>query len=396
MSHKARTRRINANGSLRDFPLVGHVLTQKVIRTEERAVDAQWLYVGAIPVSVTGFNPTCGRIFYARYSFLARWLQDEHQVPRSPEAIAWLLYELFFLVHDYLHHWAYNQLGSLVRDALHQAERDAGNAVERLSSIHLVSEAVATVGLDYWYLSRVDASRVLGVRTSFRNLAADYRACDEALYRRLNPGFSALSPKFLGWMVSGYLTGRFVGFSAAEVRRFTRLRRWLQHEVVYGAKQRVLARQWWSYLLGYEAESKRDLARRVPVVVTRRELARLADLLWGLVHQPHDHSRTRGDGRAALRLTNSRVDYRYTNVFATPLNREQLGHELQRCSDSAFPFLASQLISAHHYPSGRHRDVSRLKSFLVARNAVGVVSVLNTLEPIEQPALATRDLFLPN
>jgi hypothetical protein len=127
-----------------------------------RPVDARWNYSGAIPKNLTGFNPLTFRVYLPEISFIAAYLgKGKCDEPLRP---AWLDYELLYAVHDYIHVRVMEEAAAFFPS--HLLDPDHRGARRLLLYCLCLSEVAATVGLDYWYLSRADMIKPL--TTSYR------------------------------------------------------------------------------------------------------------------------------------------------------------------------------------------------------------------------------------
>jgi hypothetical protein len=67
---------------------------------------------------------------------------------------------------------------------------------EDLIFCHLLTEAVAVAGLDYWYLSCVELNDVVDLGTTVRNLTIPYHERQRAEVRRFCPSLEVQTPEF--------------------------------------------------------------------------------------------------------------------------------------------------------------------------------------------------------
>src|SRR6185295_14665223 len=190
----------------------------------------------------------------------------------------------------FLHSWAYQMIDKL-RPGVEVFSR-AINAenLEEYSFYHLLSEAVATVGLDYWFLSVNDVNYFCDIGSVRGPITVSYRESHLPEYRRFCPDFQAQAPEFLSKIATFYCTGRFPGFDASDLRRSPRLLAWLKHELKYGVTQRRLTRSWLMFL----AEEPMEMAEpelSSPLTVTpqfERLTEEIAAALWQMVKNGTD------------------------------------------------------------------------------------------------------------
>jgi hypothetical protein len=338
--------------SLLHLHLVRHVFSDECVRLRRRAVDARWHYGDEIPEVMTGFNPLRSTVYVARHSYLEKWLTHRSEGVRTynPPTNR-LIHEVLFLVHDYLHVWAFNWIRRLV-PALRVGERPiTRDNIEDFVFCHLVTEAVATVGLDYWYMCALDAERLCPAGVTFEGLTVSYKLANEREYRRFDPEFEAQTPRFFEKIAAFYCTGAFPGFGKRDLYRSPVVYEWLSHELGYGERQRVYVRQWYAYLSRDDIRyTDKDLKSRVDTSQPwkRRVVAETGRLLWdkvkhGNLHSPGlniDPDRSWTSGKKAL-------DYRFTNYNA--IKRVDPGYRGDPGDGENFKYWLNQFIVQHDY-----------------------------------------------
>lgn len=234
--------------SLLRVPLVAQMLGDPHVRLVPLAVDRGWQYDGHIPLDTTGFNPLQRAVFYAKRSALAEWLRNPEGSARKANVRDRLVSELFFAVHDYLHAWAYLAIQSLAPELGFGTAPIHKDNIEDFVFCHLLTETVATVGLDYWYLSVVDLNDVCPIGTRLEGLTISYREARLDEYRRFEPSLDVQSPSFFTEIARFYCSGEFPFFDVTALKRSPILLAWLDHEIRYGSRQREYIRRWLSYL----------------------------------------------------------------------------------------------------------------------------------------------------
>jgi hypothetical protein len=272
--------------SLLHIPLVQQFLTDQQVRLEPRRIDRSWIYEKTLSLSVNGFNPFSGRVFYAAKSYLAQWLANPRGSARDYNEGDHLVREVLFAVHDYLHIWSLFAINRMHPElGLGVAPIDQQN-IEDFVFCHLVTEAAATVGLDYWYLCTLDLDRLIPVGTLVRGLTTPYHEDHSHEYRRFNPTLRVQTKAFFNRLCRFYCDGVFRGFDLTDMKRSPRVYRWLMQEVSYSGRQRSYIRQWLSYLSGgtvvYGAEQL-EAAVAVDADWKQRLMARVAEQLWAKV-----------------------------------------------------------------------------------------------------------------
>lgn len=236
--------------SLLQIPLVRSVLADPSFRIQRRAIDANWFYAKKIPVCLSGFNPFEAAFFYAQRSAFAEWLANPPASARDLNENDFLAREVMFMVHDYLHAWTYQMVDRLWPDlGLFGGEIPPGK-FEDFVFVHLLSEAVATMGLDYWYLCVRGINSYCPIGTTVGALTVSYRENLLPEYRRFQPGLVVQDPSFFHQLAEFYCDGTWNGFDVSDLKRSPILYRWLEHELEYGTTQRRITRAWLSYLQG--------------------------------------------------------------------------------------------------------------------------------------------------
>jgi hypothetical protein len=241
--------RVHAESLLR-VPLVERVIRHGQIRLAPRAVDRRWVYAGHVQRSVVGFNPFDGRVFYGGESRLASWLDAPHRSARAHNEADWLVKELWMLVHDFLHGWAYGLIRALAPKLDLGRARITERNFEDLVFAHVLTEAVATVGFDYWCLATLELGEVCPIGSMVTNFTAPYREKYLGEYRRARPDLVVQDVAFFGELARFYLSGMMFGFDDRDLRRSPMLKAWIGKELSYGGLQRRYIRQWLRYLAG--------------------------------------------------------------------------------------------------------------------------------------------------
>jgi len=383
--------------SLLDIPLVATMLADPCVRIETRAIDAEWRYTKTIPLNLAGFNPATGHIFIAARSRIATWLQDPTIDVRELNDSDRLLGELMFAVHDYLHVWAYRAIRelrpSLRFGCLHAKRIDFEDWV----FCHLLTEAIATVGVDYWYLSTVSLNDVVDAGTTLSTLTTPYHERHRSEYLRWNRSLRVQAPAFLETLTEIYCSDEFIGFDREALRKSPLVCQWVEKELIYGRVQREYTRAWLAHVLGVDRDASRAALRRPCDFSKRwqRQLVRdIAPLLWALVKRGKVTSfsaRARDDdGWDEIR---DPLDFRFTNVLALAGDDDELLAKARRDPENARWYLR-QLVASHRLDNGLDRVA--VASALASGHAAGVRAALRDASPIDQgsdgPALL---FFLP-
>lgn len=311
--------------SLARLPLVGQ-LEDPAIPLRPRAIDRRWSYEGIVPGSVAGFNPLRAEVYYGQRSSMAQWLRDPLGSARDYNDRDHLVQEVLFAVHDHLHAWAVLAIRELDRSlglgldfGLGTLDPSRPDALERGVFCLLLTEVVATVGLDYWFLSQVELGELVPIGTALRTLTTTYRREHLAELRRFAPTLDPGGREFFGLLARFYCTGEWPGLDVDDLRRSPLLRRWLAHELGYGARQREYSRAWLRYLAGLDPSAP-GLGAVVDCDAPwqRALIEVLGGMTWAKVH-----------GTASVRMPRShapdeswtaparpRPDFRFTNLNA--------------------------------------------------------------------------------
>lgn len=274
--------------SLLRIPLAAQLFADPGVSIVVRGVDSRWAYSGIVGSRVDGFNPLHGAVFVGRNSHLARWLPHRAGSARPFNRKDGLVGELLFAIHDYLHIWSYRWIAQLWPELGFGTAPITRANFEDMVYCHLLSEAAATIGLDYWYLACVRLDQVVPIGSAHENLTVSYNVAHDEEYRRFHPALDVQSPRFFETLTRFYCDGAFPGFSADDMERSPILRQWLVHELSYGELQRRYCREWFAYLSGGTVTLKDDRLG-APVrgsgARQRRVAAQIGDLLWAKVKQ---------------------------------------------------------------------------------------------------------------
>ena len=311
-------RGVHAESLLR-IPLVRHMLDDSGVDLVARGIDARWAYEKIIPAKLGGFNAATGSVYYPAKSFLARWLRAPEASARKDNEGDFLVHEVLFAVHDYLHVWAYRAIHELNPKLGFRLGEVTRANFEDFVFCHLASEAVATVGLDYWYLCTLSLNDICDIGTNLdRGLTVGYHARYAREYERYAPGLRIQHKDFFASVANFYCSGIFHGFDADALRESPLILRWLDHELRYGQSQRKYARQWLAYLSS-ENLSHDTEALEAPVHATRkwqrRTLRDLGELLWDKVKNERLHEFVpRSEGRGWSSPHERAADFRFVNL----------------------------------------------------------------------------------
>ncbi len=375
-------------------PLVRQLMTDTQVQLSARAIDSTWKYDRVSPITATGFNPLTRRIFYASNSLLGAWLLDPKESARKYNEGDLLLPDLLLAVHDYLHIWGYLAVCELAPRIQLGTGKITRKSLEDYAFCHLLTEAVATVGLDYWYLSTIDLNDVCDLGTTQHGLTVSYHNDQLRELRRFRPDLDVQSKAFFVELATFYCTGIFKGFSPNDLKASPMLWKWMEHELRYGTRQREYIRRWLAYLAPDRLDLSMDeLKAPLPVKIgwQTRLLHAVAELLWEKVknnalHQFGPHL----DQDRVWRSSSDRpLDFRFLNVAAfrsgvSELVSDSFDHYLWQ----TLGFYEKKTIDPRlleFIPMLRERRAPRLLSFL-----------LEGQTPIAGDEYIDRDLFILN
>jgi hypothetical protein len=304
--------------SLLNLSLVDHLFQDKAVKLVRRGVDARWTYRGQIQTNQSGFNPPSGALFYRAHSHIDKWLPHREGDTRKYNYNDGLVGEVMFLVHDHLHLWSYRWIQALCPELGLGTAPVTKKNLEALTFCHLLTESVATVGVDYWFLATLDLNKELDLGTNFDCSTIHYEERLEAEYQKFCPKFTAQQPSYLKLLHKFYCSGEFPGFSKQDLARSPQLLKWLEHELDYGVNQRSYARAWLSYLSRDEIQlSPEQLKARLSTGAPwqKQLVGQLTELLWSKVKYGKPETPPKGvNSRAAWALPlNKPVDFRFAN-----------------------------------------------------------------------------------
>jgi hypothetical protein len=287
--------------SLLTIPLISAAFHDPYFKKTPRAIDQNWKDQGILPVAVSGFNPYLSAGFFAEKSVFKKWLENSDISARSLNNSDHLIKQALFFAHDYLHSWAISTIQELVGENFsYGLESVHEKNIEDYVFCHLLTEAVATVGLDYWYLSQIHLNDICPIGSRVRCLTIGYHSDYDEEIRKFNPRFRIFHPLFFDFMANFYCDGVFPGFTIDDLERSPILLNWIDHEVMYGEKQREYARLWFSYL-SKEGPCSSGSSPSRPVRIRkdwqRKLISGLGQALWDAINngtfavRPFDSSR---------------------------------------------------------------------------------------------------------
>ncbi len=370
--------------SLLQIPLVKMVLADGAFQLKRRAIDANWSYSKRIPVTLSGFNPFEGSYFYAQRSAFANWLKNPNSSARDYNENDCLSREVMFMVHDYLHAWAYQLVDHLWPELGLFSGQIRSEHFEDFVFVHLLSEAVATVGLDYWYLCVRGINTYCPIGSMVGTLTVSYRENLLPEYRKFDSGLVVQDPAFFNRLACFYCHGIWTGIDAADLKRSPLLYKWLEHELSYGATQRSVTRSWLGFLQGCNLPND---ASPVQAHAMHAELIdKVGQSLWRLIKDGVNDLKAapwkRGTPGNTQRYT---PDFRFINVVRADqflLNQE--GWE----AGEGFRYFVYQVLSRIPYTDFPNRKASYIPWLTEQRDPELVLDIIrghDLLEAEDEP-----------
>lgn len=400
MSQKKVTQRLHPE-SLLNIPLVRQAIEDKKIGVlQPRAIDRNWTYHNVIKPTMTGFNPMANTILYGSISKLADWLPRAHASPRDLNLKDDLVREVLYVVHDYLHTWAYQAIRVLAPKLGFGIHPITVKNFEDMVFCHLVTEAVATVGLDYWMLSTKGINEFCDIGSNQGPLTVNFSKYNFKEYRRFNPKFKSESPKFFREIAEFYCTGEFIGFDINDMKRSPLLLDWLNHEVMYGETQRLNTRSFLNHLAA--EKQKLSLAQMNEAVKCdspwqRKLMNELGEMLWEKVKKGVLHEFPPFDPEKAWKSSRSdALDFRFSNLNVIEDNKNSLIAKMELESESAREHFLHQMVSAYQYEQFDGEEIQLITSLLQSLNVRSVHTFLRGRKKVKAVKSEPRDVMILN
>ncbi|MEM7157211.1 MAG: hypothetical protein AAF799_30440 [Myxococcota bacterium] len=299
-------------------PLLEALVKDERVSVVTLAVDQSWRYRKVIRRCTTGWNPFRSEVYVGVGSALDGFCRQARAQVREHNENDDLANEAAFLAHDYLHIWALHELRDIDSSLLRGTAAITEDSLEEHVAWMLVTEAVATVGLDYWFLSQRGFRDRLDAGSLLTTLTVSYQSWMADEYRRFRPDLEVMNPAFLAEIAAFYCQGAFPGFSVSDVRRSPATLQWLRHEISYGDKQRIYTRQWLRHLAGLPSKVASTLGRPVQLPPRFDEIVgELGRRLWRLAVEHATPPRPSCiDPEAWQGVPAERADFRFDNVQA--------------------------------------------------------------------------------
>lgn len=393
----------SSHSGLLKIPLLRQALLDKRIEIHVRPQDSNWYYEKIIASSVAGFNPYLRKIFINKDSAICGWLKDGLTNDRVHNEGNFLVNEVLFLIHDYLHCWAVLAIQEEMPELRYGFGEINYKTLEDFVFCHLLTEAVATVGLDYWYLSTIDLNGLCDLGTNTDVLTVSFHERDIREYRKYNPKFNVQNPRMFELITDFYCTGVFPGFDLSDMKKSPKLYNWLKHELEYGSKQREYIRSWLHYLSSDSTirtvePLNKPLNIRKPWM--RHLIKSMSKRLWMVVKddsQSHTHTVLNKKHEAWKAPSRGTPDFRFTNLHALgkfDIDSILSGPYMTR----NFPFFFNQYVSGYKCDTFPADLINTLKYIREKNDMKSVISLLKMAkaESLSESHKEPKDLFFLN
>jgi hypothetical protein len=264
----------------------------------------------------------------------------------------------------------------------------------------LVTETVATIGLDYWYLSTFNINDICNIGTSQGPLTTPYRLQNEGEYRRFNPAFTAQDADFFSTLCRFYCDGVMPGFTLQSLRQSPLTLKWLRHELEYGESQRVYTRAWFNYLSNFSKKMSRDeLARplKIEKIWQAKLIKAVEETLWAKIKEGRNFTEL-----ATLRVPaflGKRGNEKKPNLFFNNLNFfavervASLLEEDESRSRGQFRYFFRQFVSAHDYSSFDQEKIKLFPALSKAGDYKKLLSLFKNEKRCSPFTLEPKDLL---
>lgn len=385
--------------SLLRIPIVSQMERDPGVAHATRAVDNSWYYDGHIQIPVTGFNPALGKIYSAKLSAYSKWAKRKNESARKYNFEDNLTYEVLFSAHDYLHIWAYQTIKAAIPEMGFGSAEITEENFEDFVYLHLLTEIVATIGLDYWYLSNIDLNSVAPIGTTRTTLATNYSKALLPEFQRFHPAFNPYSIDFFDVLENLYCYSTIKGFSGTALEKSPALLAWMKHEYKYAETQRRLTRLWLSSFkpkmnLGRDGEMDRPLKKTKSS--WKNEISRdIRKLLWNkMVHQRDifaPPTATASSWQASEHM--DVLDFRFTNL-------NYFGDDFWQVAQTVFTpkeaesYLFNQIVSKYKLETIDPNDVDLIMKLKSPLDLDSLRTVLRNYSPIPVSRPEARSVFV--
>lgn len=333
-----------------------------------RAVDNRWVYQEVIPINIGGFNPISGKIYCGSHSTLSKWIPVAHKSARPLNATDRLVYEVLFLVHDYLHLWAYQLINKIMPQMGFGKKRVTPQNFDDFVFFHLITEAVAVVGLDYWQLCEREINEFCPIGSSIKSLAVTYSEKQLPEYRKFNPDFEAQSPEFFEQIATFYCTGEFPGFDSTDLKNSPMIYDWIRHELDYGESQRVITRQFFSQFLPGGLKFSHEQLKK-PIKVNKKWqkdlIKKVGQHLWDKVKNNIDDKLEIPKSKPKRPQKQTDLgDFRFFNYNSYSGDMESLRDHLFEASADSRRYFVYQYVASFRFDQFGEEEISLIRGIV--------------------------------
>ncbi|WP_155295320.1 hypothetical protein [Chromobacterium violaceum] len=276
--------------------MINEMIKDKSVSWIKRRADTNWWFNRSIglfdsTVPLLGFCPFSYSITTPSEGIISKWLEDPDMPIRSINRNDCAIKYILFMCHDYIHAWATSWLANNALNQLACCESKTDQDLEIAAFLHILTEACATIGLDYWYLSTLQLNSVVDIGSNQKTLTTSYHENEINEYRRYERDLIVQSPVFFERLSIFYCTGEWVGLSLKDLNDSPILASWIEHELRYGKKQRKYIREYLSYANGIEVTHSLDSPIPCHHNWQRDLINNMAYALWDFVKNGNNQSR---------------------------------------------------------------------------------------------------------
>lgn len=399
--------RIEVLVRLKRIPLVRHAFEDPHYSIRMRRVDKGWYDSGQVPANLGGFNPHTHAFYCPSRSMLKSALENTCGT-FNPVEIELFTREVLWFAHDYLHSWCYRAVQALRPSlALGSMEIHEGNS-DLYAMLHLLSEVVAVVGLDYWCLCNLDFGELTGLGMPWVNLAAKYHVTKKRAFLETDRVWAPEKPEFFLKLARYYLYGKPEVLKLRSEETHVDVTEWMEHERSYSPLQRAYSRTW---IRRFSRSARRmDPSMLISPFGKNGEVEQIAEtlgtLLWEKCVDGREFYFPRAEGEnQTWRSAQSEFDPRYSNVEwleddSISCLEDALGLALARAAPrdhgEIFDFLLYQLLCRRECVRLAPAELLKLATARSRRDLESVAQVVNELRPLGCVDEAPRDLMILN
>lgn len=311
--------------------------------------------------------------------------------------------KILLVVHDYLHAWSLLAVRHLMPElAFGQADISEEN-FEDMVFCHLLTEAAAVAGADYWYWSHIHINDICPVGTKCNQFAVSFKAKELSEYQRYSPEFNPLQPAFLSDLVKNYCRGDFAGFDLEKIKESPLVENMILHEVSYSHMQRLYSRRMISAFSSqpdsFHLPESIDLLKR-PISFSenwKKELTeKLSRLLWEKIStSEYTDSFEISPNHSDDFWVNKKRFFMYTNVNS--LSDKEIATVLAdpTWSEDKYWFWI-QYISTFDLDQFSALETDKLKLALIIKSHDKLVELFKDKKRLTVETFEPVSLFIPN